>query len=341
MVIIRSMKKVTIKDIAREAGVSVGLASMVFNGKPGVSQKSQEKVMAVMKKMNYTPNKAATALRSGVKKTIGVITPDLANHYFSDISRHIENIAYENGYTVLFGSSDERKDKIASLIDTFNADGIKGILITPCEDCEEDIRRALRYGMKVVLMNRSLHMDDESVGTVMLNNEKAIRIAIEHLIANGYSRIEMITNNEKLSTLNSRMEFYKQIMAEMGLGKYTRINLLKNVEKEEEVDEIVRLTYKRGTEAILIPRGYLALYVCRSIKKLGLRIPEDIAIIGCDGGLSYRITTPTVSEIRQSPRETAEESFTMLMNMMKGDAPGKRLLLEPSLVLGDSTKRTI
>lgn len=335
------MKKVTIKDIAREAGVSVGLASMVFNGKPGVSQKNIEKVMAVMKKMNYTPNKAAAVLRSGVKKTIGVITPDLANHYFSDISRHIENIAYENGYTVLFGSSDERRDKISSLIDTFNADGIRGILLTPSEDCEEDIKKAIRYGMKVVLMNRSLRMDDENVGTVMLDNEKAIRIAIDHLLENGYSRIEMITNNEKLSTLNSRMEFYKQIMEEKGLGKHIRINLLKNIEKEEEVDEIVRLAYKRGTDAILIPRGYLALYVCRSIKKLGLRIPEDIAIIGCDGGLSYRIMTPTVSEIKQSPRETAEESFTMLMNMMKGDAPGERLLLEPSLVLGDSTKKII
>lgn len=335
------MKKTTIKDIAKEAGVSVGLASMVFNGKPGVSQKNIEKVMAVMKKMNYTPNKAAAVLRSGVKKTIGVITPDLANHYFSDISRHIENIAYENGYTVLFGSSDERRDKISSLIDTFNADGIKGILLTPCEDCEGDIMKAIRYGMKVVLMNRCLKMENENVGTVMLDNEKAIRTAIDHLIENGYSRIEMITNNEKLSTLNSRMDFYKKIMEEKGLGKYIRINLLKDIEKEEEVDEIVRLAYKRGTEAFLIPRGYLALYVCRSIKKLGLRIPEDIAIIGCDGGQSYRIMTPTVSEIRQSPRETAEESFTMLMNMMKGDAPGERLLLEPSLVIGDSTKKII
>lgn len=335
------MKKITIKDIAKEAGVSVGLASMVFNGKPGVSQKNKEKVMAVMKKMNYTPNKAAAVLRSGVKKTIGVITPDLANHYFSDISRHIENIAYENGYTVLFGSSDERRDKISSLIDTFNADGIKGILLTPSEDCEEDIMKAIRYGMKVVLMNRCLQMKNENVGTVMLDNEKAIRTAIDHLIENGYSRIEMITNNEKLSTLNSRMDFYKKIMEEKGLGKYIRINLLKDIEKEEEVDEIVRLAYKRGTEAILIPRGYLALYVCKSIKKLGLRIPEDIAIIGCDGGQSYRIMTPTVSEIRQSPRETAEESFTMLMNMMKGDAPGERLLLEPSLVIGDSTKKII
>ena len=81
--------------------------------------------------------------------------------------------------------------------------------------------------------------------------------------------------------------------------------------------------------------------ICNQPVKYFKFIPEDLAIIGCDGGLSYRIMTPTVSEIKQSPRETAEESFTMLINMMKGDAPGERLLLEPSLVIGDSTKKII
>lgn len=105
------MEKITIKDIARGAGVSVGLVSMTLNGRNGVNPKTREEIMKVVRRLNYTPNKAASALRIGYKKTIGVITPDLANHYFSDISRHIENIAYDNGYTVLFGSSDDRIDK--------------------------------------------------------------------------------------------------------------------------------------------------------------------------------------------------------------------------------------
>ena len=119
------MKKITIKDIAREAGVSVGLVSMVLNRKPGVSSKNAEKVRDVIARLNYKPNKAASMLRGGMRKTIGVITPDLANHYFSEVSRHIENVAYKEGYTVLFGSSDERRDKISSLIVFFHADGIQ------------------------------------------------------------------------------------------------------------------------------------------------------------------------------------------------------------------------
>ena len=152
------MKKITIKDIAREAGVSVGLVSMVLNRKAGVSSKNTEKVREVMERLNYSPNKAASILRSGMRKTIGVITPDLSNHYFSEVSRHIENVAYKDGYTVLFGSSDERKDKISSLIDTFHADGIHGVLITPSDDCKPEIDKALSLGVKVISEEEFIEM---------------------------------------------------------------------------------------------------------------------------------------------------------------------------------------
>ena len=214
------MEKITIKDIAREAGVSVGLVSMTLNGRNGVNPKTREEIMKVVRRLNYTPNKAASALRIGYKKTIGVITPDLANHYFSDISRHIENIAYDNGYTVLFGSSDDRIDKIGKLIDVFHADGVKGILLSPCDGCEDELRKAMSLGMKVVLMNRDLP-DLENVGRVLLDNDMAIRMGINHLLENGYRHLEMISNDVKLSTLNMRERSYKKIMAEMGFGDIT------------------------------------------------------------------------------------------------------------------------
>lgn len=116
------MKRLTIKDIAKEAGVSVGLVSMVLNGREGVNKNTADHILEVVKRLNYTPNKAASTLRIGHKNTIGVITPDISNHYFSEISRHIENIAYSNGYTVLFGSSDDKPEKIGSLIETFYSD---------------------------------------------------------------------------------------------------------------------------------------------------------------------------------------------------------------------------
>lgn len=328
------MKKITIKDIAREAGVSVGLASMVLNGKPGVSEKNAEKVRAVMRRLNYTPNKAASTLRSGNRKTIGVITPDLSNHYFSEISRHIENIAYENGYTVLFGSSDEKRDKIASLIETFYADGIQGVLLTPTHDCKDEIRRAIDSGMKVVMMNRHLE-DIEEAGSVTLDNEKAMILALEHLIERGYRKIELVSNVDNISTLYKRIETFRTTMPLKGLEP-----VVNYVEKDdtEGFENLVRSAYERGVEAFVIPRGYLALYLCKAIKDLGYRIPDDFAVIGFDGGLNYRIMTPTVSQIIQNPQETAEESYHMLIEMMQNNIPGSKVLLQPSLEVGDSTK---
>ena len=334
---INQMAKITIKDIAREAGVSVGLVSMTLNGKSGVSPKTADTIMKVIKKLNYTPNKAASALRGGYKKTIGVITPDLANHYFSDISRHIENIAYDNGYTVLFGSSDDRIDKIGRLVETFHSDGVKGILLSPCDGCEEELRKAMSMGIKVVLMNRDLPTL-ENVGRILLDNDKAIQMGLQHLLDNGYRHLEMISNDIRLSTLNMRERSYLKIMKDMGFGDIAKVSYV-DEKDAAALDKCVSDAVKRGADAFFIPRGYLALHVSNAIKRLGLRIPEDLAIIGFDGGETYRIATPTLTQLSQNTRETAEDAFNMLIDMMKNGSPGKDIYLEPKLEEGESTRK--
>lgn len=328
------LKKVTIKDIAEKAEVSVGLVSMVLNNKKGVNRETADRIMKVVKKMNYTPNKAASTLRIGYKKTIGVITPDLANHYFSDISRHIENIAFENGFTVLFGSSDDRRDKVGKLIETFYSDGVKGILLSPCDDCIPEIKKALNLGISVVLMNR-VPEGIENVGFVTLDNDKAIRMGIGHLLGNGFRHIEMLSNNINLSTLKLREHCYMAIMHELGMSDTARISLV-DEKNTADLDSTILEAYKRGTDAFIIPRGYLALHVNNSIKRLGLRIPDDIAIIGFDGGETYTLMTPSISQLVQDTRETAELSYNMLGSMMHGGA-GDHILIEPKLIPGDST----
>ncbi len=331
------MGKITIKDIAREANVSVGLVSMALNGRSGVNAKTANAIMEVVKRLNYTPNKAASSLRIGFQKTIGVITPDLANHYFSNVSRNIENIAYDNGYTVLFGSSDDRIDKIGRLVDAFHADGVKGILISPCDGCEDELRRAISLGIKVVLMNRNLP-ELENAGRVLLDNDKAIRMGLEHLLANGYRHIEMISNNIQLSTLNIREDSYRRAMREMGMEQFCRVTFV-NEADDNEVDTALSEAVSRGADAIFVPRGYLALYVCKSAKRLGIPIPEKLALMGFDGGETYHIITPTITQLTQNVLETAQQAFNMLTDMMLHSAPGHDVYLEPRLEIGESSSR--
>lgn len=315
--------------------MSVGLVSMVLNGREGVNKNTANHVLEVVKRLNYTPNKAASALRIGHKNTIGVITPDISNHYFSEISRHIENIAYSNGYTVLFGSSDDKPEKIGSLIETFNSDGVKGILISPCDECEPEIERAISLGMSVVLMNRDLN-GLETVGRVILDNDKAIAMALDHLVENGFKHIEVISNIIKISTLRTREQAYLREMEQRGMGEIARITYVDENDRDE-LDASVKAAFDRGADAFIIPRGYLALHVSNSIRRVGLRIPEDIALIGFDGGDTYRIMTPVISQMYQENRETAYDAYTMLCEMMYSDVSGTRIEIEPRLEIGGST----
>ena len=215
--------RTTIKDVAREAGVSTALVSMVINARVRndgtldcpVNHLTAERIQSVVRRLNYRPNKAAASLRNGRRRTIGVICPDMARHYFAEISRHIENNAYRNGYTVLFGSSDDRVQKLGDLVSTFIADGVDGMLITPCMDCHSHIQRAVDLGIPVVLMTRDLPGQD-NVGKVLLDNRKAIQMALGHLYSRGYRRIEMMSTTSALSILTHREMLYMSEMDPTG-----------------------------------------------------------------------------------------------------------------------------
>ena len=131
--------KVTIKDLAKALGVSTTLVSFAMSDSPKKYRVSDEmiaKIRAKAKEMDYQPNNAARSLRSGKSNTIGVILSDISNRFFADIARCIEDQASQNGYTVLFGSTDEKPERLANLIKVFQNKGVEGLIIVPCEGAE-------------------------------------------------------------------------------------------------------------------------------------------------------------------------------------------------------------
>lgn len=156
------MGKITIRDVAREAGVSISLVSLVMNAKRdaegnldcNVNKDTARRIAEVAKRLGYRPNKAAASLRSGRFYTIGMVTSDIANQFFADIARYIENIAHNYNYTVLFGSSDENAEKLDNIVDTFIGNGVEGLIVAPCSGSEEVLRKALDAGIPTVLLDR-------------------------------------------------------------------------------------------------------------------------------------------------------------------------------------------
>ena len=337
------MGKITIRDVAREAGVSISLVSLVMNAKRdaegnldcNVNKDTARRIAEVAKRLGYRPNKAAASLRSGRFYTIGMVTSDIANQFFADIARYIENIAHNYNYTVLFGSSDENAEKLDNIVDTFIGNGVEGLIVAPCSGSEEVLRKALDAGISTVLLDRDIAGLD--VGRVMLDNERAGRMGVEHLYENGYRRIEMISYTLGISSLSERERGYCEAMRRYGLEGYSQIHYTVYGHAQEDTVRIFEDAVRRGVEAFLLPTNTLALLGLQALNALNLSAPEDLALVGFDESEIFSLYKPSVTYITQSTRRLGEQSFEMLRRMIAGDDDCRSVVIEPELIVGGST----
>lgn len=337
------MKKPTIKDVASLACVSTALVSRVMNaplradGTPDciVHRDTARRIFDAVAELGYRPNKAAVSLRKVLKKRIGVIIPDIANPFFADIARSIESIARREGYIVLFGSTDEDAGQLATLTEAFMEDGVDGIIITPGVDSAEPIARTVKQGMPVVLTIRDIP-ELQGVGRVLTDDDAATELAIGHLTDQGFGPIEMISPRRRISNARHREELFAAKMKELGFEG--RIHHCGQTEDREDVKLILEDALRRGVRAIYCASASIPLMVLQASRDMGIRIPEDIAVMGYDGGALYRMLSPSISQIEFSREDIAREAFLQLTKMIaRHDIGPEARYLEPHLVTGDST----
>ena len=334
--------KANIKDVARQAGVSISLVSKVLNapkradGSPdcGVRKETAARIFDAVDRLGYRPNRAAASLRRGSKSRIGVIIPDISNCFFADMARGIENIAYDEGYTVLFGSSDENPRKLGELADFFVSDGVDGLIITPCCDCEEHIRRTIKSGTPVVLTTRDIP-EINGVGRVIPDSVKGVSLALDHLMQCGYSRVEMVSLDLRFSNITDRERLYTEYMAAKDLP--SRIHHCSHRHKEQDAFFILEDVVRRGVQALFFPSATLPLIFLHECVRQGIRVPEQIALIGFDGGDTFSITNPPLSQVYYPREESAQEPFKMLQAIIEAGTVPPAVVLEPALEVAAST----
>ena len=340
------MKKITIKDVAREAGVSVTLVSFVMNAKVGkdgrldcpVNPDTAARVLEVAKRLGYRRNVAAASLRSGRSNTIAVITTDISNNFFAGISRYIEDKAVKYGYTVLFGSSDEKAEKLDAVMDTVLAYNIDGIIVAPVKGGEGAIRKALDAKVPVVLLDRDMEgtEDVEGVGKVLLDDVEAGEIATNLLYEKGYRKIEMISYDLGISSIAERETGYRKVMEKYGLDVH--VNCTSYGDPENRIPDIINDALSRGVEAFFLPTYSLTAMVIRVMNELHLRTPRDLGIIAFDQSDLYCLGPSTIAHIVQPLKELGEQSVDVLHSMIEGEPGEKIIILKPSFVPGGSVK---
>lgn len=337
------MKRITIRDVAREAKVSVTLVSFVMNAKRDkdgnldcpVNAETAKRVLQVAQKLGYRRNFAAASLRSGRSNSIAVVPNDISNKFFAGISRCIEDRAKSLGYTVLFASSDESAERLDDVIDAVLAHNIDGLIVAPCAGGDGAIRKAIDLGVPVVLLDRDVD-SLENVGKVLLDDVEAGKMATELFIKHGYRKIEMISYSLGISSLEERASGYRQTMMDHDIYDNVAVHYTSYEKANEEVPAFIKDAISRGVEALFLPTYSLSALAMKTMMDLGLKTPGDLAIIGFDVSDIYQLYSTSVSHIVQPLKQLGETSVDVLINMIHGKA-GEKVVLKPEMIEGNST----
>jgi LacI family transcriptional regulator len=335
--------QIRMKDVAKKLGVSVATVSKVVRGHPDISPETKERVLGVIKELNYRPNLAARSLRAGRTQMIGLIVPDILHSFFAEIAKGVGNRIHPQGYNVVLFSSEENPELEIEGIESLLARQVDGLIVaTTLTEAQADVfRRIDEQNTPYILVDRKIPglqanyvgVDDEAVGA----------LATEHLVQRGNRRIAHIRGPE-ISTANGRLKGYLSTLARFGLtvpADYIVKVGSSDVIAVEDGFQAMRqlLALRERPDAVFCFNDLAALGASRAILKAGLRVPADIALIGV-ANLPYSdMLGVPLSTIDQSSVEIGDRAAKLLLKRMKS-APGSRparIIIPPKLIVRDSS----
>lgn len=337
------MKRISIKDIAKKAGVVPSTVSFVINGKAKemrISDELAERVRAIIKETNYQPNHTAVSLRTGKTKILGLIVEDISNVFFATLAKTIEDEAYALGYKIVYCSTENNDEKGSELIKMLAYQQVEGFLITPSSGMAAEVSSLLENNKPVVLMDR--YFTDVDVPYVLVDNKAGVQLGMEHLFSKGHKKIAFVTVDLDQIQMQERELAYKACMQDAGYSDAERVlKLSYTIKPEAAVEQIAAfISQIPGLDAVFFATNYLGVYGLESINNLKLKIPDDLAIICFDDHDIFRLFTPGITIIKQPITDIAVTAIQLLMRQFQKDEltlNDLHVLKMPSLVTRAST----
>lgn len=311
-------KKITIKDIAKEAGVSIALVSFVMNNRIGadgkqkyrVSEVTKERILQVARQLNYQPSNAARILRQGRTRVLGVILSDMGNIFYGTIAHYLEKMANKHGYTVLFGNTDENPEQFLRLVQSFLEKDVEGFVVVPCQGSMAGMERLKESGRPFVVIDR--HHPKWEVPTVYTDNAEGMLQAINALREQGATKIEMVSYAMRISSMTDREDiFLKEI------GPDANIYHLPFDITEADADAVAEEVIRKGTDGLVMASNVPSVAVLKSLYRRGIRIQEDIRIVSFDYSNVYNFFTPSITYVQQPIPQIAEQAGKYLFRLIE------------------------
>ncbi len=324
------------RDVAALAGVSLKTVSRVVNGEPGVSPTLAARVARAAEQLDYRPNLTASNLRRSDRRTgmVGLLVDDVANPFFADIHRGVEEVARERGVAVMAASLDRRDDLEAEIVRTFASRRVDGLLLVPTARDQTYLATELRSGWPVVCVDRV--PAGVSVDAVLSDNHEASMAAVSHLIRTGHRRIGVLCDETTLMTARERLRGYDDAMRQSGLSVHASW-IRADVPSLEHSDEAVHqmMTGPDAPTAVFAAQNYVTMGACRALHRLGLQ--REVALVGFDDFAMADVLDPGVTVIAQDSRGMGRMAAQALFNRMDGhDGPAITEIVRSRLVIRGS-----
>ena len=335
------MKRVSLKTIANELGVSSATVSLVLNGKDKngrVSKEMSKKILAKASELNYVPNILAKGLKAGKSKTIGLIIADISNIFFGAIALNIQNYAHERGYTVLIGNTNENINEMENMIEFLYARQIDGLIITPTENSQFLLNKIISNKLPLVLVDRSF--PEINVTSVTINNYDISYKSTEQLIKKGCRNIGIVTYKQDHFHINERKQGAVNALKDSGIYNEDNIERVSYHNLKDDVINSIERLLKRDPkiDGIFFTTNSISINGVKSLIKNNINIQEDIQIMCFDENDAFYILPYTVPFIKQPITEIAKNAVDLLIEQSdsrSNDEP-KNIVLDAELVLNEN-----
>ena len=331
------MAKSTIHQVAHRAGVSTTTVSRTVNSPALVDAKTAVKVWAAITELEYYPNGQARSLVSGRTRLLGLIVSDITNPFFPEVIKGFEDMAAEQGFDILIGSTDYDTKKMARCVRRIVERRVDGVAIMTSEMDDHLVDQLARRNVPMVFLD--VGVPREGIGNIVVNYESGINEAVAHLVSLGHRRIGFVSGPQHLKSAQIRRQAFLRSLSSYGIREDDRLIVEGDHKVEGGLAAMTRLLQlsERPTAA-LASNDLTAIGMIRSIHCAGLTVPGDVSIVGFDDIWLAQFTDPPLTTVRLSRTELGQRAFHALVPSAGAPAAKGEVIVDTKLIIRETTR---
>lgn len=329
----------SLQQVAERARVSIATVSRVLNKSDKVVPETRAAVEEALRELGYRPSRVARRLRmkDGRAHLVGLIIPDIQNPFYAEIARGVEDAAYANNYALLLCNSDENLEKERFYLDVMRDESVDGLVLPPFSETDEAVIEMVKIGMPVVCVDRSL--SKARTDLVEVDNYRGAVEAVNHLLDKGHKHIGLIEGRTQVSTNRERRRGYVDALEARGVT--VRKELMRAGDFKQESGRVLAnelLDLRRAPTALFVLNNLMTVGALAALHQRGLRVPQDVAVVGFDDLPWAEALDPPPTVVRQPAYEVGVQAMELLLKRISEPGrPAATVRLVPELVVRKST----